>query len=72
MALGIRIRIDFDKKRNTNNPNIRVTIAVLVPDWNIPQITAIAVIKKKILSFLIFDVMLIIKKEVLAAAALQP
>ena len=72
IAQGTRIRTDFDKNRNTNNPNIRVTIAVLVPDWNIPHITAKAVIKKNILSLLIFDVMLITKKAVLAAAALQP
>ena len=56
MALGTRILTDLDKNKKTTNPAINVTIAVLVPDWNIPQITAAAVKKKNILSYLILDV----------------
>ena len=72
MALGINIFTDLDKKRYTTNPPINVTIAVLVPDWNIPQMTAAAVNKKNILSNFTLDVIPKIINATADALALQP
>ena len=72
MALGTNILVDFAKNKKTTKPAINVIIAVLVPDWNIPQMTATAVIKKKILSILNFDVIPKIRKATADALALQP
>ena len=63
---------DLAKTRKTINPAINVKIAVLVPDWNIPQVTAANVSKKKILSFFIFDVIPKIKNATADALALHP
>ena len=72
IALGINILTDLAKNKKTINPAIIVKMAVLVPDWNIPQVTAAAVIKKKILSFFIFAVIPNIKKATADAPALHP
>ena len=47
IALGTRILTDFDKNKKTIKPAINVIIAVLVPDWNIPQMTKALVAAKK-------------------------
>ena len=72
IALGNKILVDLAKNKKTTNPAIKVIIAVLVPDWNIPQMTAAAVIKKKILSNFILDVIPKIRKATADALALQP
>ena len=72
MALGINILTDLDKNKNMTKPTIIVNIAVLVPDWNIPQVTAAAVKRKNILSNFIFDVIPKTKKATADALALQP
>jgi hypothetical protein len=72
IALGTRILTDFDKNKKTIKPAINVTIAVLVPDWNIPQMTAAAVNKKKILSYFIFEVIPKIRNATADALALHP
>jgi hypothetical protein len=72
MALGTMILNDLAKTRKTINPAINVKIAVLVPDWNIHQVTAANVSKKKILSFFIFDVIPKIKNATADALALHP
>ena len=72
MALGINNLFDLDKNRNTINPAIIVIIAVLVPDWNIPHVTAAAVIRKNILSNFNLEEMPKIRKATADALALQP
>lgn len=72
MALGINIFTDFAKNKYTTNPAIKVIMAVLVPDWNIPQMTAAAVNKKKNLSNLILDVIPKIRNATADALALHP
>ena len=72
MALGTIILTDFDTTRKTIKPAIMANMAVRVPDWNIPQVTAAAVIKKKILSLFSFDVIPNTKNATAEAPALQP
>ena len=72
MALGTRILTDLDKNKKTIPPAIKVIIAVLVPDWNIPQMTATAVNKKKILSDFNLDVIPNIRNAMAEALALHP
>jgi hypothetical protein len=72
MAHGTRIFTDLAKNRYTTNPAINVIMAVLVPDWNIPQITAAAVNKKNILSYFILEVIPKIKNATADALALHP
>ena len=50
MVNGTAIFKDFDKNTYTIRPAIIQNIAVLVPEANIPHITAIAIEKKKILT----------------------
>ena len=54
------------------NPAIKVIIAVLVPDWNIPHNTTTPVKKKKILSNFILDVMPKTRNATADALALHP
>ena len=72
IALGTIIFIDFDKTRKTAKPPIIQNIAVRVPDWNIPHTTAIDTKMKKILSFVILDMIPNIRNATAAAAAWQP
>ena len=72
IALGTIILNDFDNTRKIIKPAIRVTIAVLVPDWNMPHITTAAANKKNILSFFIFEVIPNIRNATADALALQP
>jgi hypothetical protein len=72
MAHGTNIFTDLDKNRYTTNPAINVIMAVLVPDWNIPHITAAAVNKKNILSYFILEVIPKIKNATADALALHP
>ena len=72
MALGTRIFTDFDKNKNTINPAMNVTIAVLVPDWNIPHMTIAAVNKKNILSNFTLEVIPKIRNAIADALALHP
>ena len=51
------ILADLDRKTYTNTPAIIQTIAVRVPDWNIAQVHANPVIRKKIRCLLILLVM---------------
>ena len=44
---GTAILTDLDNTTYTINPAAKQKIAVLVPDWNIPQMTAAAISKKK-------------------------
>ena len=72
IADGTRIFTDLAKNKYTTNPAIKVIIAVLVPDWNIPQITIAVVNMKKILSNLILEVIPKIKNAIADALALHP
>ena len=72
MEKGTAILNDFDKKTNTINPATKQTMAVLVPDWNIPQMTQMLIIAKKIRSHVILLVIAIIRNVTDEAAALQP
>ena len=69
---GTAIFIDLDKNMYTINPVAKQIIAVLVPDWNIPHITAMETDKKKYLAFLILFVIPKIINADAAAAAWQP
>ena len=72
MALGISIFIDLAKNKKTIKPAINVIIADLVPDWNIPHMTAAVVNKKNILSIFNFDVIPKTKNATADALALHP
>ena len=63
---------DLDNTTYTINPAAKQKIAVLVPDWNIPQITKTDTTAKKIRSLLDFIVIAKMIKAAAAAAALQP
>ena len=69
MEKGTATFTDFHRKIYTISPAAKQNIAVLVPDWNIPQITAAEINKKKILA--LFNLLVIpqIMKAVAAAAA---
>ena len=57
MVNGMAILNDFDKKIYTSSPAARQKMAVRVPDWNMPHITAMAIIPKNSLNLLILLVM---------------
>ena len=69
---GIAILKDLDKTIYTMNPAAKQKIAVRVPDWNIPQITHIPMIRKNNRSHLILLVIAMIIKVTDEAAALHP
>ena len=69
---GTAILMDLDNTIYTINPAARQKMAVLVPDWNIPQITKMDTIKKKIRSFLNLVVIAKMIKAAAVAAALHP
>ncbi len=66
---GMAILNDFDKNTYVSSPAPKVKVAVLVPDWNIPQMTAMEMRIKKYLFFFIFDVMPNMMKATAAPAA---
>ena len=72
IALGIKILTDLAKNKNTIKPAIIVIMAVLVPDWNIPHMTAADVRKKNSLSIFIFEVIPNIINAMADALALHP
>jgi hypothetical protein len=69
---GTAILMDLDKKTYIKRPAPKQKIAVLVPDWNIPQITKILIAARKILSQVNLPVIAIIIKTTDDAAALMP
>lgn len=72
MLNGTAILIDFDNTTYTISPAAIEKIAVLVPDWNMPQITKTNTMAKNIRSLLNFVVMAKIMIAAADAAALQP
>ena len=69
---GTAILIDLESTTYAANPAPKQKMAVLVPDANIPIITASAVTRKKILSRRSFVVMEKIMNDAAVAPALHP
>ena len=72
MENGTAIFTDLDNITYTINPAAKQKIAVLVPDWNIPQITKIEVKRKKRRNLPFFVVMAKMINATAAPAALHP